>query len=226
MTKYTYLQLVTLTHDIRGIVTILNRELSNCMFDFNTEHTDGRRNSVSDEDVISDHIITKFPNVFRKSEPRELGDIWFGTYPINIKVVKDRPSQANNLVGTTHFVKYVLNDPRCRDHPSIATSLINTPHDRILKHYGVIIVTKETSRAWVGNFDEIPEQNIKVNPSNGIQITWPSGHIKRSNQEYRGLMESKILELMRKWAEPLKVWEREIERRANEQRAGTILHDQ
>ena len=68
--------------------------------------------------------------------------------------------------------------------------------------------------------------NIKVNPSNGIQITWPSGHIKRSNQEYRGLMESKMLELMRKWAEPLKVWEREIERRANEQRAGTILHDQ
>ena len=75
----------------------------------------------------------------------------------------------------------------------------------------------------IGNFDEIPDKHIKINPSNGIQITWPSGRVKRTNEEYRELVTEKMVELFHKWAEPLKVYET---LKSNDQGTGAILHDQ
>jgi hypothetical protein len=117
----------------------------------------------------------------------------------------------------------VFNASRCHTTVDIARTLVNTPLEQELKKYGLIIVTKETNRIWVGNFDEIPVEHIRINPSNGIQITWPSSKVSRTNEEYRNLMKKKMLELMEKWAEPLKVYESLVH---NEQGVGTVLHDQ
>jgi len=222
MTKYTYLELLWSIRDSKTIYSLLQRALSSHEFTFNLDDVDGRRNSTMDEKTVSDYIIERHPMVFRRGRARDLGDIWMGNLPINIKVVEDRPTQANNLVGSTHFVKYVFNDPGCTNHIEIGKTLINTPSDRVLKKYGLIIVAKNTQRVWVGDFDQIPEQHIRINPSNGLQITWPNGHVERTNQEYRDLMECKMVELMKKWAEPLKVYET---LKANEQGTGTILYN-
>jgi hypothetical protein len=222
MTKYTYLELLWLTRDTKTIYSLLQRTLTSHVFTFNLGDVDGRRNSMKDEEIISDYLIQRHPGMFIKGRSRDLGDVWMGDLPINIKVVEDRPTQANNLVGSAHFVKYVFGDPTCTNNVEIAKTLINTPADRELKNYGLIIVAKNSQRVWVGNFDQIPEQHIKVNPSNGLQITWPNGHVERTNQEYRDLMEYKMVELMKKWAEPLKVYET---LKTNEQGTGTVLYN-
>lgn len=220
---WTYLELLWLVRDTKAIYSIIETCLSSQSFVLNTAHSDGRDNSRLDEGVISEYLINTFPGILRRGEDRALGDIWIHDLPINIKVVEDRPGQANNLVGSTHFIKYIFDEPTCTNRVGIANTLVNTPLDRELKKYGLIIVAKKSRRVWVGNFDEIPEQHIKINPSNGIQITWPSGHVTRTNEEYRALMENKMIELMERWADPLKVFNA---LRSNEQGVGSVLHDQ
>lgn len=219
---WTYLELLWLVRDTKAIYSIIETSLSSHSFVLNTTHSDGRDNSRLDENVISDYLIDAFPGVLRRGEDRALGDLWIHDLPINIKVVEDRPGQANNLVGSTHFIKYIFDEPTCTSRVGIANTLANTPPDRELKKYGLIIVAKNSPRVWVGNFDEIPEQHIKINPSNGIQITWPSAHVTRTNEEYQSLVTKKMVELFEKWAEPLKVFNA---LRSNAQGVGSVLHD-
>ena len=221
-TVWTYIELLWLVRDTRAIYTLIETSLSRHSLVLNTVHSDGRDNSRLDETVISDYLIDTFPGVLRRGEDRALGDLWIHDLPINIKVVEDRPGQANNLVGSTHFIKYIFDDPTCTNRVGIASTVANTPPDRELKKYGLIIVAKNSPRVWVGNFDEIPEQHIKSNPSNGIQITWPSAHVTRTNEEYQSLITKKMMELFEKWAEPLKVFNA---LRSNEQGVGSVLHD-
>lgn len=209
-------------NDFETVYSIIEEGLSSQTFALHTENSDGRDNSRLDEGVISEYLTRTFMGV-RRGVNRDIGDVWLGDLPINIKVVEDRPTQANNLVGSTSFVKYVFNASRCHTTVDIARTLVNTPLEQELRKYGLIIITKETNRVWVGSFDQIPEEHIRINPSNGIQITWPSSKVSRTNEEYRGLMKKKMLELMEKWAEPLKVYESLVH---NEQRVGTVLHDQ
>lgn len=219
---WTYLELLWLVRDTKAIYSIIETSLSSHSFVLNTTHSDGRDNSRLDENVISDYLIDAFPGVLRRGEDRALGDLWIHDLPINIKVVEDRPGQANNLVGSTHFIKYIFDEPTCTSRVGIANTLANTTPDRELKKYGLIIVAKNSPRVWVGNFDEIPEQHIKINPSNGIQITWPSAHVTRTNEEYQSLVTKKMVELFEKWAEPLKVFNA---LRSNAQGVGSVLHD-
>ena len=219
---WTYLELLWLVRDTKAIYSIIETSLSSHSFVLNTTHSDGRDNSRLDENVISDYLIDAFPGVLRRGEDRALGDLWIHDLPINIKVVEDRPGQANNLVGSTHFIKYIFDESTCTSRVGIANTLANTPPDRELKKYGLIIVAKNSPRVWVGNFDEIPEQHIKINPSNGIQITWPSAHVTRTNEEYQSLVTKKMVELFDKWAEPLKVFNA---LRSNAQGVGSVLHD-
>jgi hypothetical protein len=221
-TTWTYLELLWLVRDTKAIYSIIETSLSSHSFVLNTTHSDGRDNSRLDENVISDYLIDAFPGVLRRGEDRALGDLWIHDLPINIKVVEDRPGQANNLVGSTHFIKYIFDESTCTSRVGIANTLANTPPDRELKKYGLIIVAKNSPRVWVGNFDEIPEQHIKINPSNGIQITWPSAHVTRTNEEYQSLVTKKMVELFEKWAEPLKVFNA---LRSNAQGVGSVLHD-
>ena len=221
-TTWTYLELLWLVRDTKAIYSIIETSLSSHSFVLNTTHSDGRDNSRLDENVISDYLIDAFPGVLRRGEDRALGDLWIHDLPINIKVVEDRPGQANNLVGSTHFIKYIFDESTCTSRVGIANTLANTPPDRELKKYGLIIVAKNSPRVWVGNFDEIPEQHIKINPSNGIQITWPSAHVTRTNEEYQSLVTKKMVELFHKWAEPLKVFNA---LRSNAQGVGSVLHD-
>jgi len=218
----TYLELLCFMNDFETVYSIIEEGLSSQTFALHTENSDGRDNSRLDEGVISEYLTRTFMGV-RRGVNRDIGDVWLGDLPINIKVVEDRPTQANNLVGSTSFVKYVFNASRCHTTVDIARTLVNTPLEQELRKYGLIIITKETNRVWVGSFDQIPEEHIRINPSNGIQITWPSSKVSRTNEEYRGLMKKKMLELMEKWAEPLKVYESLVH---NEQRVGTVLHDQ
>jgi hypothetical protein len=218
----TYLELLCFMNDFETVYSIIEEGLSSQTFTLHTENSDGRDNSRLDEGVISEYLTRTFMGV-RRGVNRDIGDVWLGDLPINIKVVEDRPTQANNLVGSTSFVKYVFNASRCHTTVDIARTLVNTPLEQELRKYGLIIITKETNRVWVGSFDQIPEEHIRINPSNGIQITWPSYRVSRTNEEYRNLMKKKMLELMEKWAEPLKVYESLVH---NEQRVGTVLHDQ
>jgi hypothetical protein len=220
--RWSYLELLALVGDTKSMYSFIEKGLTTQSFVLNTQHLDGRDNSRLDESVISDYLEAAFMGV-RKGNGRGLGDILIHDLPINIKVVKDEPGQANNLVGSTHFIRYVLNDRTCTTREGIARTIFNTPPDRRLRNYGLIIVAKNSPRVWVGNFDEIPEEHIKINPSNGIQITWPSSHVSRTNEEYRVLVTRKMIELFEKWAEPLKVYESLVH---NEQRVGTVLHDQ
>lgn len=217
----TYLELLCFTNDFEAAFSIIEEGLSSQTFTLHTENSDGRDNSRLDEGVISDYLTRTFVGV-RRGVSREIGDIWLGNLPINIKVVEDRPTQANNLVGSTSFVKYVFNASRCNTTVDIARTLVNTPSEQKLKKYGLIIITKETNRIWVGSFDQIPMDHIRINPSNGIQITWPSSKVSRTNEEYRDLMKRKMIELMEKWAEPLKVYESLVR---NDQGIGAVLHD-
>ena len=220
---WSYLELLWLVRDTTAIYSLMEKSLMSHSFILNTHHSDGRDNSRLDEKVISNFLIRTFPGVMTEGKDRSLGDVWVGDLPMNIKVVEDRPGQANNLVGSTHFIKYIMDDPTCGDRVGIAKALVNTPHDKTLKKYGLIIIGKNSKRVWIGNFDEIPDKHIKINPSNGIQITWPSGRVKRTNEEYRELVTEKMVELFHKWAEPLKVYEA---LKSNDQGIGAILHDQ
>lgn len=204
---WSYLELLWLVRDTNGIYSLIEKSLLSRTFILNTEHSDGRDNSRLDEKVISNFLIKTFPGIMTEGKNRSLGDVWIGDLPMNIKVVEDCPGQANNLVGSTHFLRYIMDNSTCRDRVGIAEALVNTPRDKTLKKYGLIIIGKKSHRVWVGNFDQIPEKHIKINPSNGIQITWPSGRVKRSNEEYRELVRKKMVELFHKWAEPLKVYE-------------------
>jgi len=110
-TVWTYIELLWLVRDTRAIYTLIETSLSRHSLVLNTVHSDGRDNSRLDETVISDYLIDTFPGVLRRGEDRALGDLWIHDLPINIKVVEDRPGQANNLVGSTHFIKYIFDDP-------------------------------------------------------------------------------------------------------------------
>jgi len=220
---WSYFELLWLVRDTRTVYSLIEKSLMSHSFILNTHHSDGRDNSRLDEKVISDYLIKTFPGVLTEGRDRSIGDIWIKDLPMNIKVVEDRPEQANNLVGSTHFIKYIMDDPKCNNRVGISKALVNTPFDKPLKKYGLIIIGKNSRRVWVGNFDEIPDQHIKINPSNGIQITWPSGHVQRTNEEYRELVTKKMIELFHKWAEPLKVYEA---LKSNDQGTGAILHDQ
>lgn len=227
-TTWTHLELLLHTKHYTEAIKYITDAIGACKFDLNTENKDGRRNSQNDQNIVTEALMKAFPTVIREECPegRELGDIYILDKPWNIKVVNESDGQSNNMAGIVALTKYIFSAEKCNKRDHLPAILLNTPQDHVLQKYGLIIVGKQTGKCWVGYLDQIPAHNIRVNPSNSLQISWPEKHIERTNEEYRKLIESKIVELMEKWAEPFKVFEREKEKRANEQRSGTILHDQ
>ena len=200
-------------HYVKVICNLIQNHLENRnMMTLCTSDDDGRLNSIYDENTIADYITDFFDIVIKRGKGRELGDIWLDMspfnlpdLPINIKCVSERPGQRNNLFGLPRFFNYTFDDSSCISKVNIATTLKTTPPDKLLNKYGLVIVSKDSTKCWVGTFDEVPDSDINTNPSNDFQFSWPSQRITRTNEEYRNMLTTKLEELFEKMAEPLKV---------------------
>lgn len=175
---------------------------------------DGRLNSIHDEDTIADYILEFFGTIIKRGKSRDLGDLWLDMspynlqdLPINIKCLNEKPGQRNNLFGLPKFFAYTFDDPGCSSKVGVAKIVKMAPQDKLLNKYGLVIVSKDSQKCWVGTLDEIPDLDINANPSNDFQLAWPSSRITRTNEKYREMLTTKLYELFKKMAEPLKVFE-------------------
>jgi len=180
------------------------------------KYVDGRINSVKDEAIIrgillADRVLRT--RLKEPSDPRAFGDIYLDMsefkvpdFPINIKSFDTtNKNQRNNLCGIVKLINYMYNDKRCRDKVGIARAVKNSPLQ--IQRYGLIILSKTENKVWCGTFDEVPESQIFINPSNGFQISYPKDRVRRDDRQYMSMVKSKTRELFEKWAEPLKVFE-------------------
>jgi hypothetical protein len=202
-------------HYIKVVFSLLQNHLEkrSCLQLCNTMG-DGRLNSIHDEDTIADYILEFFGTVIKRGKSRELGDLWLdmspynlSDLPINIKCLNEKPGQRNNLFGLPKFFAYTFDDQTCSSKVGVAKTVKTAPQDKLLNKYGLVIVSKDSPKCWVGSLDEVPDPDISANPSNDFQLAWPSSRVSRTNQEYREMLTTKLHELYKKMAEPLKVFE-------------------
>jgi len=203
--KHHYIQFVFSL--IRGLLDERTIQLSDKM-------DDGRINSIHDEDIIANYLVEKLRHMIKKGKSRELGDIWIDMrmygcedFPVNIKCINEKPGQRNNLVGLPRFIGYTFDDKSCKTKVGVAKSLKVVASDKVLNKYGLIFVSKDSVKSWVGTLDEVPDSSIHINPSNDFQLSWPCSRVSRTNEEYREMLTCKLYELFKKWSEPLKVFE-------------------
>ena len=201
-------------HYIKFVLSLIKHLLDERNVKLSNNMDDGRINSIHDEDIIANYLIERLHYVIKKGKSRELGDIWINMqmydcedFPVNIKCINEKPGQRNNLVGLPRFIAHTFDDKSCKTKVGVAKTLKVTEKDKILNKYGLIFVSKDSMKSWVGTLDEVPDSSIHINPSNDFQLSWPSCLVNRTNEEYREMLTNKLYELFRKWAEPLKVFE-------------------
>ena len=201
---------------INKVLEYCQRLLLSKTINLSDKYVDGRINSVKDEAIIrgillEDRVLRT--RLKEPSDPRAFGDIYLDMsefkvpdFPINIKSFDTtNKNQRNNLCGIVKLINYMYNDKRCRDKVGIARAVKNSPLQ--IQRYGLIILSKTENKVWCGTFDEVPESQIFINPSNGFQISYPKDRVRRDDRQYMSMVKSKTRELFEKWAEPLKVFE-------------------
>jgi len=201
---------------INKVLEYCQRLLLSKTINLSDKYVDGRINSVKDEAIIrgillADRVLRT--RLKEPSDPRAFGDIYLDMsefkvpdFPINIKSFDTtNKNQRNNLCGIVKLINYMYNDKRCRDKVGIARAVKNSPLQ--IQRYGLIILSKTENKVWCGTFDEVPESQIFINPSNGFQISYPKDRVRRDDRQYMSMVKSKTRELFEKWAEPLKVFE-------------------
>jgi len=201
---------------INKVLEYCQRLLLTKKINLSQKYVDGRINSVKDEAIIrgillGDRVLRT--RLKEPSDPRAFGDIYLDMsefkvpdFPINIKSFDTtNKNQRNNLCGIVKLINYMYNDKSCRDKVGIARAVKHSPLQ--IQRYGLIIISKTENKVWCGTFDEVPESQIFINPSNGFQISYPNDRVRRDDRQYMNMVKSKTHELFEKWAEPLKVFE-------------------
>ena len=183
-------------------------------FEFSKKRNDGRLNSIEDEDVVANYLHGH-PDlagllVKKSDDNREFGDFGIAgavAVPCNIKVISDSTTSGSNSCGPTKLIGYTFQRP-CRDHNAIArimNDLESKGYDTFEPSlYGLVLISKETKKCWIGTMDELPADCISTNPSNPLQITFPSSRVSRTSKEYIALLISKLDEYYEKKGKP---WE-------------------
>jgi len=190
------------------IYSFIEKILSESDILLSSKFIDGRDNSRRDEHIIADVIIEKLGNFIKKSsDTRSIGDIYidmsvFGVddIPINIKSVYKRKNQYNNAFGLSSFIGYTYNKP-CRSNISIC-DVISNYNEKELNKYMFIIYSKNTRDVWIGTFDQIANEDICINPTNGIQIKFPTKKVYRSDLNYHEMLINLVGDFFKKRAEP------------------------
>lgn len=190
-------------------------------FDFTKKWSDGRTNSLEGEDVVADYLLNH-PDlagllVKKDEDNRAFGDIgidmskfgWSKSVPCNIKIIAQKNRAGNNTCGLVPFIKHTFDRPCC-SHEDAVKVLIDVDrkgYDAIVPNlYGFIMVQKETNKCWIGTFDEVPDDCILVNPSNGLQVPFLTSRVERTSAEYIQMIIRKIVEYHTKKAEPYRLW--------------------
>lgn len=178
-------------------------------FNFTKESADGRINSIKDEDIVLDWVF-KIPSlqgrIRRKKCVRDIADFWIDDTPVNIKVSMDKSSQFNNVSSVPSLFSHCMNK-KAKTNVDVSRSVIEIYSDGFLsvhtRPYGLLIVCKTHKKFWVGTFDELSQDDVYMNPSNGFQIrSIPQEYVFRNNFQYIHFFLQKINVYYKKIAEP------------------------
>ena len=178
-------------------------------FSFTNASNDGRLNSIKDEDVVLDWLFgleSLKGRITRKKHNRDTADFWLDDIPMNIKVSAYKNSQFNNVSSVPSLFAHCMNK-KVKTNTDVARYVNEIYANGFLsvdvKKYGLLIVCKTEKKFWVGTFDELHEDDIYVNPSNGFQVrSIPERYVKRNNMQYVSFFLRKVDEYYKKIAEP------------------------
>jgi hypothetical protein len=190
---------------------IIHYELDNMndWFQFTKESTDGRINSIKDEEVVLDWLF-KIPalrnRITRKSTVRDIADFWIDDMPVNIKVSMDKKSQFNNVSSVPSLFSHCMNK-KVKSNTDVARHVADIYSNGFSsvnpRKYGLLIVCKTHNKFWVGTFDELSNDDVYMNPSNGFQIrSIPEEYVWRNDSQYIHFFLQKLNEYYKKIAEP------------------------
>jgi hypothetical protein len=221
---------------VRGVLAKIEQVISEKeeWFPFSNESSDGRRNSQTDEPLVTqyllDHptlnglLVKKATKTVKKGKKKDddednraFGDIGidlsaFGyseSFPCNIKIISVGNKADNNTCGLIHLIAYTFKKD-CHNHDAVMKIIVELDkngYDNITpKLYGIIQIQKETNRCWVGTFDEVPDKSIGTNPSNPLQVPFLDDRVTRTHKEYINLLIDKIVEYHKKKSQPYAIW--------------------
>lgn len=178
-------------------------------FEFTNESNDGRINSIRDEDIILNWIFTlNKGRITPKKSPRDIADFWIDDIPMNIKVTRNKYSQFNNIASVPSLFSHCMNMV-AKTNTDVAKCVNEIyVHGFVtvnVKKYGMFIISKdeENKKFWIGTFDELHDDDVYMNPSNGFQVrSVPERYITRNKFQYISFFLEKIYEYYKKIAEP------------------------
>lgn len=190
---------------------IIEEELirRNVWFSFTKTSHDGRLNSIKDEDIVLDWLFSLESlrgRLTRKSNTRETADFWLDDIPVNIKVSVYKHSQFNNVSSVPSLFAHCMNQ-KVKTNTDVARHVNKIYENGFLSvdenYYGLLILCKTEKRFWVGTIDELHEDDIYVNPSNGFQVrSIPDRYVTRNKMQYISFFLKKVTEYYKKIAEP------------------------
>jgi hypothetical protein len=184
--------------------------IKNDWFQFTKESTDGRINSIKDEDIILDWLFglpSLHGRISRKKCVRDIADFWIDeTIPVNIKVSMDKRSQFNNVSSVPGLFSHCMNQ-QAKSNTDVAKCINEIYAHGFLsvntQPYCLLIVCKTRKKFWIGNFDELSSDDVYMNPSNGFQVrSIPDDYVSRNNTQFVFFFLKKVNEYYKKIAEP------------------------
>lgn len=186
-------------------------------FSFTHGSQDGRINSIKDEDVVLDWLFgleSLRGKISRKKTTREIADFWIGDIPVNIKVSAYKNSQFNNVSSVPSLFAHCMNRP-VKSNVDVAKNVTDIFANGFLsvdvRYYGLLIICKTEKRFWVGTFDELHDDDIYVNPSNGFQVrSIPDKYVSRHKMQYISFFMKKVGEYYKKISEPYTIMKEQL----------------
>lgn len=177
-------------------------------FEFTNDSSDGRINSIQDEDIVLDWIFSLYNSrISPKKSARDLADFWIDDIPMNVKVTRNRYSQFNNIASVPSLFSHCMNMV-AKTNSDVARCTNEIYMNGFLtvnsRKYGLLIISKDDDKKfWVGTFDELHGDDVYMNPSNGFQVrAVPQRYVTRNACQYISFFLTKIHEYYKKIAEP------------------------
>lgn len=139
-----------------------------------TGDKDGRDESKSSEDVITDALRKEFPNInfLDKDNNRAFGDICIDTngkvYPINVKIIGETTGNYN--AGGPKLLNYILFGDGDINWINLVKKIKNNKPTEIHSEYYYLIYYKGNKKPQFISFTDIDSNSITVNPTNPIQL--------------------------------------------------------
>ena len=169
---------------------------------------DGREVSKNKEYSVVNPILDNFKWVHPKTENRDYGDLYVEVvggylFPVNIKLLSKLNDSFNNIAGAVRIASDLLYDKKLFGYKDIAKALRDkVPFTTTPKQYGMLVVNKTDSSVEACTLFNIHKDNIKANPSNGLQFKLKNKKsLKRTQRLGQIFIAENIKELINKQAE-------------------------